>query len=119
MNIKKTLLDAGVSEEHLYFLQENKLKSDDSYNYFFEGMGEREYQFVPVKKIKGLSRGEAGFSWWDNALGKAGNIDRYRLENNQKRLESTTLNDFREKVLKVALSLQWNYITMMNLMNIT
>ncbi|MED4634708.1 hypothetical protein P9443_17685 [Peribacillus frigoritolerans] len=96
MNIKKTLLDAGVSEEHLYFLQENKLKNDDSFKCFFEGMGEREYQFVPVKKIKGLSRGKAGFSWWEHVLRKAGNIDSDRLENNQKRLEATTLNEFRK-----------------------
>ncbi|QIZ08453.1 hypothetical protein HFZ78_18495 [Priestia megaterium] len=98
MDIKKTLLDAGVSEEHLSFLLEDKLKNDKSFKCFFECIDQqRENQLVPVKKIKGLSRlrGEAGFSWWDHALRKAGNIAGNRLEENDKRLQSTTLDEFR------------------------
>ncbi|PLT29817.1 hypothetical protein [Peribacillus deserti] len=96
MDIKNSLLNAGISEEHLYKLNQDKLKSDNSFHCFFDGIDQRQYKLVPVKKIKGLSRGEAGSSWWEHALGKAGNIDYNRLENNQKRLEATTLNEFRK-----------------------
>ncbi|MFJ5762748.1 hypothetical protein ACIQAA_27190 [Neobacillus sp. NPDC093182] len=97
MDIEMTLLNAGVNEEHLSFLKNDTLKSDAPFYYFFDVSDQREYRLVPVNKIKGLSRGEPGFSWWDHVLLKAGNIAGNRLEGNEKRLQSTTLEEFRKR----------------------
>jgi len=106
---EKYLVEAGVSPEHLDKMKKEIVQGHDHYHYFYDYVGEKETFIVPVNKIKGLSRGEDGRTWWDHITSKAGNLSWIRIQNLRRRIEEKGLEEFRRSFEDPSYRVELNY----------
>lgn len=112
MDQEQFLLKMGVSQSHIDRMKRERCTTSSEYHLFYEEVGKTEYDVpVPVRKIQGLtgSRGKDGASWWDHFTGKAGAIERDRIEYLKGKLEEIGLERFREHFAEYRYSVDLGY----------
>ena len=112
MDQEKFLLKMGVSQGHIDRMKRERCVTSYEYQLFYEWVGKTEYHVqAPVEKIHGLTetRGKDGASWWDHFIGKAGMIERDRIEYLRGKLEEMGLERFRAHFAESRYSVDLGY----------
>lgn len=94
INLEQTLLQKGVSIEHIAYLREKKPKRFNEYNNYYEhvSLNDKEKVLVDTKKIIGISRANINASLYDNAVGRCmSELNVYNMATAIKHIRDDTL----------------------------